>query len=46
DPELAQDYIAFILSEQGQACFEQQGFIPAHSAKGQVLVEKLGVQDV
>jgi len=46
DPELARDYVAFILSEQGQICFERQGFIPALSAKGQELVEKLGVKDV
>ncbi|MDU9051181.1 MAG: substrate-binding domain-containing protein [Candidatus Electrothrix sp. Rat3] len=46
DPELARDYVAFILSDQGQACFERQGFIPALSAKGQELVEKLGVKDV
>ena len=46
DPELARDYVTFILSDQGQACFERQGFIPALSAKGQELVEKLGVKDV
>ena len=46
DPELARDYVAFILSEQGQTCFERQGFIPALSAKGQELIEKLGVKDV
>ncbi len=44
--ELARDYIAFILSETGQACFGRQGFISAISAKGQELVEKLGVKDV
>jgi molybdate transport system substrate-binding protein len=46
DPELARDYLTFILSEQGQSCFEHQGFIPAISAKGQQLIEKLGVKDV
>jgi molybdate transport system substrate-binding protein len=46
DPDLARNYIEFILSEQGQACFERQGFIPAVSAKGQELIEKLGVKDV
>lgn len=46
DPELARDYLSFILSESGQACFERNGFIPAISAKGQQLVEKLGVKDV
>ncbi|XCN73538.1 MAG: substrate-binding domain-containing protein [Candidatus Electrothrix aestuarii] len=45
NPDVARDYIAFILSEQGQACFERQGFIPALSARGQELVEKLGVKD-
>ncbi len=44
--ELAADYIRFITSKKGQDCFAQQGFIPAISAKGRMLIDKLGVKDV
>jgi molybdate transport system substrate-binding protein len=44
--ELADDYVNFITSETGQACFEHAGFIPAISEKGRILTEKLGVKDV
>lgn len=46
NPKLAQAFIDFILSEEGQASFEAAGFIPAASAEGQRLVEKHGVKDV
>lgn len=44
--KLADDYVDFITSMEGQIFFEQAGFIPAISARGQMLVEKLGVKDV
>lgn len=44
--KLAGDYIDFITSQEGQQCFEEAGFIPAISAKGQMLIDKLGVKDV
>ena len=43
DEGVAQNYIQWITSPQGQAFFEKVGFIPAISAKGQELIEKLGV---
>lgn len=43
---LADDYVNWITSPDGQAHFERAGFIPALSPKGQELVEKLGVKDV
>ena len=46
DEGVAQNYIQWITSSQGQAFFEKVGFIPAISAKGQELIEKLGVYDV
>jgi molybdate transport system substrate-binding protein len=46
DRALADDYVNFLTSAEGQAFFERQGFIPAISAKGRALVEKLGVKDV
>ncbi len=46
DRALADDYVKFMTSSEGQKFFEQQGFIPAISEKGQALVEKLGVKDV
>jgi molybdate transport system substrate-binding protein len=46
DRDLADDYLSFLTSPQGQEFFERQGFIPALSAKGQELIEKLGVKDV
>lgn len=46
DMDLAKAYVDFLCSEEGQAFFEKQGFIPAISEKGKTLVEKLGVKDV
>ena len=45
DKTLANYYIDFIRSEEGQGFFESAGFIPAISDHGQQLVEKLGVKD-
>ncbi|HPQ43329.1 MAG TPA: substrate-binding domain-containing protein [Syntrophales bacterium] len=45
DTDLADDYINFMCNPEGQACFEQGGFIPAISEKGQELIERLGVKD-
>jgi len=46
DKTMATAYMDWITGPQGQEHFEQAGFIPAISAKGQELVEKLGVKDV
>ena len=46
DKALANHYIDFIRSEEGQGFFQSAGFIPAISNQGQRLVEKLGVKDV
>ena len=46
DPELAEYYINYIRSEEGQGFFEAAGFIPAISDQGVKLTEKLGVKDV
>lgn len=46
DPELAEYYIEFIRSKEGQDFFEAAGFIPAISEDGMRLIEKLGVKDV
>lgn len=46
DMELAESYVNFMTSPEGQAHFEKAGFIPAISEKGQELIEKLGVKDV
>lgn len=46
DRALADDYVEFMTSAEGQAFFEQKGFIPAMSDKGRELVERLGVHDV
>jgi molybdate transport system substrate-binding protein len=46
DRPLADDYVNYILSPEGQAFFERSGFIPANSDKGRELTEKLGVRDV
>lgn len=43
---LAERYANFLVSPEGQAHFERQGFIPATSEKGRQLVEKYGVHDV
>lgn len=45
DPELAESYIDFILSDKGQSFFQKAGFITAISDKGKRMVEKLGVKD-
>jgi molybdate transport system substrate-binding protein len=45
DRTLADDYLQFITSEEGQAFFDAAGFIPAISDKGKELIEKLGVKD-
>ncbi|MBA4417811.1 MAG: molybdenum ABC transporter substrate-binding protein [Syntrophus sp. (in: bacteria)] len=42
---LADNYVNFICSDEAQAIFEKQGFIPAVSEKGRALIEKLGVKD-
>ncbi|UCE59146.1 MAG: substrate-binding domain-containing protein [Phycisphaerales bacterium] len=41
---LAQDYVDFILSAEGQALFDKAGFIPAVSEEGRRLAEKYGVR--
>jgi len=46
DRKLADDYVAYMTSAEGQVYFERQGFISAISDKGKELVEKLGVKDV
>lgn len=46
DRALADDYVHFMCSDQAQAIFERQGFIPAASERGRMLIEKLGVKDV
>jgi molybdate transport system substrate-binding protein len=46
DRALADYYVDFIRSEEGQSFFEAAGFIPAISEKGMQLTEKLGVKDV
>ena len=46
DRALADDFIEFIRSEEGQSIFQKHGFIPAVSEKGEKLIEKLGVKDV
>jgi molybdate transport system substrate-binding protein len=46
DRALADHYLQYITSEEGQAFFAAAGFIPAISDKGRELVEKLGVKDV
>ena len=44
--ELAERYAAYLISPQGQAHFERQGFIAAISAQGRKMVEQYGVKDV
>ncbi len=46
DEILARHYIDYITSAEGQAYFENAGFIPALSDKGRQLTKKLGVTDV
>ncbi|KMO86593.1 molybdenum ABC transporter substrate-binding protein [Megasphaera cerevisiae DSM 20462] len=45
DRNMADQYIDFICSAEGQSIFQKHGFIPAISAKGKTLIEKLGVKD-
>ncbi len=45
DRAMADDYVNYICSAEGQAIFEKQGFIPALSDRGRALIEKLGVKD-
>ena len=45
DRALADDYVNFMCSDEAQAIFERQGFIPASSDRGKILIEKLGVKD-
>jgi len=45
DRALADDYVNYLCSDEAQAIFERQGFIPSYSDKGRMLVEKLGVKD-
>ena len=47
DTELAHDYIDWMTRyDGGQKFMEEAGFIPADSAEGRRLTEKLGVRDV
>lgn len=46
DRELAEEYISYILSDEGQAFFTAAGFIAARSEKGTQLTAKYGVNDV
>ncbi|UCF34977.1 MAG: substrate-binding domain-containing protein [Phycisphaerales bacterium] len=43
--KLAQDFVDFIRSAEGQAFFSAAGFIPAVSEEGRRLTEKYGVKD-
>jgi molybdate transport system substrate-binding protein len=45
DRALADHYVNFILSEEGQRFFESAGFIPAISKEGERLTEKFEVRD-
>ncbi len=45
DRALADAYVEFITSAEGQSYFERQGFIPAISERGKELVERFGVKD-
>lgn len=44
--ELAERYLNFITSDEGQRYFEQAGFIPAISPEGRELTKSMGVHDV
>ena len=43
--KLADAFIEYILSDEGQAYFDKAGFIPARSEEGQRLITKYGVND-
>lgn len=45
DKDLANNYLNWIISPEGQQHFENAGFISAYTPQGQELVEKLGVKD-
>ena len=45
DRAIADDYVDFMCSVEAQSIFERQGFIPAISDKGRMLIEELGVKD-
>lgn len=44
--DLAESFIKFILSDEGQSYFKRAGFIPARSEEGNRLIKKYGVADV
>lgn len=44
--KLADDFVDFICSREGQDYFTRQGFISAYSPRGLEMTEKLGVKDV
>lgn len=46
DRKLADDFVNFICSKEGQGYFERQGFISAYSKRGLEMTERLGVKDV
>jgi molybdate transport system substrate-binding protein len=46
DRKIADTYVDFICSSEGQAFFERQGFITAQSDRGKELIKTLGVKDV
>lgn len=46
DKKLADNYLEFLISPEGQEHMVNAGFISAYSPKGQELVEKFGVKDV
>ncbi len=43
DMKVAEQFVEFICSEKGQACFERAGFVPALSDEGRRLAKKYGV---
>jgi molybdate transport system substrate-binding protein len=45
DRALAEDYVAYTTSPEGQAFLERAGFIPAAADEGRRFVESLGVHD-
>lgn len=45
DRALADAYVEYVTSPEAQVVFEHRGFIPAISAKGRELIERLGVKD-
>jgi len=45
DPDLAKNFVDFIVSPEGQKYFAKAGFIPAISDEGKRLTKKYGVSD-